>query len=107
MLNSLIFRLTPHKSLRRNSLFSLDVLSPLRQWLNKIDMHNPAQAHLICQLIPARCPFEREVRIGRLIHINLPPLCKLNPLYEEVVSLRFKALRYLAEECSVDICRYC
>lgn len=106
MLNSSILKISPNKSLQRHSLFSLNLLSPLRQWLNNIEMHNPAQAHLICQLIPAQCPFEREVRIGGLIHINVPPLCKLNPLYEEVVSLRFRALCYLADECAVDICRY-
>lgn len=107
MLNSSILKLASKKSLQSNSLFSLDVLGPLRQWLNNIDMRNPAQAHLICQLIPAQCPFEQEIRIGCLIHISVPPLCKLNPLYEEVVSLRFRALCYLAEGCSADISRYC
>ncbi|MGD1861546.1 MAG: Mo-dependent nitrogenase C-terminal domain-containing protein [Leptolyngbyaceae cyanobacterium] len=33
--------------------------------------------------------FEQNVRIGHFIHINMPHLCKLNPLYEEVASLRF------------------
>jgi hypothetical protein len=107
MWNLSVSRLASNKSSQSKSLFALDVLSPLRQWLNEIDVLSPAQAHLICQLIPAQCPFEREVRIGRLIHINVPPLCKLNPLYEEVVSLRFRALCYLAEECSADIRRYC
>ncbi|WP_346293181.1 Mo-dependent nitrogenase C-terminal domain-containing protein [Sphaerothrix gracilis] len=107
MLNLSFSKTTLNRSLQSNSLFSLNPLSPLRQWLNKVDMRNLAQAHLICRLIPAQCPFEREVRIGRLVHINVPPLCKLNPLYEEVVGLRFRALCYLAEECAVDICRYC
>lgn len=89
MLNSSIFRFAQNKRLQINSLFSLDVLSPLRQWLNKINMCNLVQAHFICQLIPVQCPFERNIRLGRFIHINVPPLCKLNPLYEEVVSLRF------------------
>jgi hypothetical protein len=87
--------------------FSFDILSPLRQWLNGLDIGNPTQAHLICQLIPAQCPFEREIRIGNRVLVSIPPLCKLNPLYGEVVSLRFRALCYLADECSVDVCRYC
>nr|WP_242517637.1 Mo-dependent nitrogenase C-terminal domain-containing protein [Leptolyngbya sp. LK] len=70
-------------------------------------MQHPAQAHLICQLIPTQCPFAKNIRLGGMMQFNIPPLCKLNPLYEEVVSLRFRALCYLAEECSVDVCRYC
>lgn len=107
MLNTIIFRIVLKKGLQSNSRVLPNVLSPWRQWLNKIAVRNPAQAHLICQVIPVQCPFEQKVRIGRLIHINVPPLCKLNPLYEEVVNLRFRVLCYLAEECSADICRYC
>ncbi|MBE9017387.1 hypothetical protein IQ272_14835 [Chroococcidiopsidales cyanobacterium LEGE 13417] len=35
------------------------------------------------------------------------PLCKLNPLYEQVVALRFKALTYLVDECGEDLSLYC
>jgi hypothetical protein len=38
---------------------------------------------------------------------NIPPMCKLNPLYEEVVGLRFRALCYLADDCGEDISQYC
>jgi hypothetical protein len=41
----------------------------------------------------------------RLFHI--PPLCKLNPLYQELVSLRFRALCYLADDCGQDVRAYC
>nr|WP_317110593.1 Mo-dependent nitrogenase C-terminal domain-containing protein [Chroococcidiopsis sp. SAG 2025] len=34
-------------------------------------------------------------------------MCKLNPLYEQVVALRFKALTYLADECGEDVSLYC
>lgn len=87
--------------------FSLKVLNPLRGWLQQLDIRNPAQAHFICRLIPAQCPFEREIRIGRRVLFHIPPLCKLNPLYEDVVGLRFRALCYLADECSIDVCHYC
>jgi hypothetical protein len=95
------------KSFPNKLVFSFDTLSPLRQWLNGLDISNPTQAHLICQVIPAQCPFERDICIGNRFLISIPPLCKLNPLYEEIISLRFRALCYLADECSIDICRYC
>jgi hypothetical protein len=107
MLSSFISQLIPPRLCQRQRLGTQDMLRPLRQWLNHIELRHPTQAHWICQLIPAQCPFEREVRLGPWLHIQVPPLCKLNPLYEEVVSLRFRALCYLAEECAVDVCRYC
>jgi hypothetical protein len=82
-------------------------LQPLRQWLNNIEISSEAQARRICQAIPARCPFEREVRVLGKTILRIPPLCKLNPVYEEVVALRFRALCYLADECRVDVTPYC
>lgn len=41
---------------------------------------------------------------GRTYHI--PPLCKLNPLYNEVMALRFRALSYLSDTCGEDITPY-
>lgn len=86
---------------------SFAILRPLRHWLNEIEVRNPKLAHRLCQLIPAECPFERDVNFlgHKLFHI--PPMCKLNPLYEEVVSLRFRALCYLADECGEDVTPYC
>jgi len=83
-----------------------DMLQPLRQWVNKINICDRTSAHRLCKLIPAQCPFERDLKLfGRTLHI--PPMCKLNPLYEEVVGLRFRALCYLADECGEDITSYC
>lgn len=107
MLNGSIFKVVTQSSVQRNLPIAFDVLSPLRHWLNTVNVHHPTQAHLICRLIPAQCPFEREIRLGQVIYLKIPPLCKLNPLYEEVVGLRFRALCYLAEECPADVCRYC
>jgi Mo-dependent nitrogenase C-terminus len=53
-------------------------------------------AILICKIIPGACPFARHVDIGRL-QFNIPPLCKLNPWYENSIATRFKALNFLAE----------
>jgi hypothetical protein len=82
-----------------------DLLSPLRRWVDNIEVNNDKFAHLICKLIPCTCPFERNLHIfGRTFHI--PPLCKLNPLYNEVVSLRLRALNYLEGDCGEDITQY-
>jgi hypothetical protein len=84
-----------------------DFLSPIRQWLDSLQIHNAELAHTLCKLIPAQCPFERDIMLfGRKL-FHIPPMCKLNPLYEEVVSLRFKAMCYLADECGEDITAYC
>ncbi len=84
-----------------------DLLQPLRYWLDNIQIRDRRLAHRLCQLIPAQCPFERDVKLFGRIFLHVPPMCKLNPLYEEVVSLRFRALCYLAEECGEDISHYC
>ncbi|VXD20782.1 Mo-dependent nitrogenase C-terminal domain-containing protein [Planktothrix paucivesiculata] len=82
-------------------------LRPLRHWLESIKIQDPKLAHRLCQLIPAQCPFERDIKVlGRVI-FHIPPLCKLNPFYEELVYLRFQALCYLADECGEDISAYC
>ncbi len=84
-----------------------NLLHPIRQWLDSIEIHNAILAHSLCKLIPSQCPFERDITIfGRKL-FHIPPLCKLNPLYEDVVSLRFRSLCYLADECGVDVTAYC
>jgi hypothetical protein len=99
---------TPVKRLRhRSPKPSFDILQPLRQWLNQIEVRNPKLAHRLCKIIPAQCPFERDVRFFSHTLFHIPPLCKLNPLYEEVVGLRFRALCYLADECGEDVTPYC
>lgn len=84
-----------------------DVLQPVKDWLEAWDIHEPRVAHFICKMIPPQCPFERDVKLfgHKLVHI--PPMCKLNPLYDQLVGLRFRALCYLADECREDISRYC
>ncbi len=82
-------------------------LLPIRQWLDSQEVRSPKLAHFLCKSIPAQCPFERDiVFFGRKL-FHIPPMCKLNPLYEQVVTLRFKALCYLADECGEDITAYC
>ena len=83
------------------------LLQPLRQWVDKIEIKTPEIARFIANLIPTQCPFERDITLfGRKV-AHIPPLCKLNPLYEQLVSLRFRALCFLADECGEDIQSYC
>ena len=82
---------------------NLDVLAPVRGWLDGLEMHDPRVARFMCKLIPSQCPFERDVTLfGRKI-VHIPPMCKINPLYEQLVGLRFRALSYLADDCQEDI----
>lgn len=84
-----------------------DLLQPVREWLERIEIHSAKLAHLLCKTIPAQCPFERDVKLfGRKL-FHIPAMCKLNPLYEQIVTLRFKALCYLADECGEDVTAYC
>jgi tellurite resistance protein len=83
-----------------------DVLYPLRDWLDGLEIHDPRVARFLCKMIPPQCPFERNITLfGRKI-VHIPPLCKLNPLYDQLVGLRFRALSYLADECGEDISPY-
>jgi hypothetical protein len=92
---------------RRSGDRPVDWLRPLRSLLNRMPVQSAKVAHRLCQLIPAQCPFERDITLFGHHVAHIPPLCKLNPLYEEVVALRFRALCYLADECGEDITSYC
>lgn len=96
---------TPHSSSTTHHHPSLDLLAPLRYWLNNWKIQNAKLAHFLCRLIPCTCPFAREIRLGNWA-FNIPPLCKLNPLYNEVSYLRLRALSYLADQCGEDINHY-
>lgn len=85
---------------------SFDLLRPIRHWLDSWEIHNRYSARLISRLIPAQCPFERDIKLFGRTLLHIPPLCKLNPLYEEFVALRFRALCFLADECGEDIRSY-
>ncbi|WP_392531952.1 Mo-dependent nitrogenase C-terminal domain-containing protein [Nostoc sp. C117] len=84
-----------------------NILQPLRQRVDNIQVSDRQIAHRLCKLIPSQCPFERDVKLFGKTLFHIPPMCKLNPLYEEVVGLRFRALCYLADECGEDVSQYC
>ncbi|PSB12524.1 Mo-dependent nitrogenase [Pleurocapsa sp. CCALA 161] len=79
----------------------------LQQWLNNLEIKQEQTARRIVRLIPAQCPFAREIRAFDRVIVKIPALCKFNPLYEELIGLRFRALCFLADECGEDITPYC
>lgn len=83
-----------------------DLLHPIKDWLDEMEIHDPRLARFICKLVPPQCPFERDVKLFGHKIIHIPPLCKLNPLYEQLVGLRFRSLSYLADDCKEDISEY-
>ncbi|WP_414582739.1 Mo-dependent nitrogenase C-terminal domain-containing protein [Scytonema sp. PCC 10023] len=92
----------------RNLLhLGINPLQFLRQWLESLEIRNYKAAQLLCKLIPSQCPFERKIKLFNQTILYIPPLCKLNPFYEQLVMLRFKSLVYLADECGEDVTVYC
>lgn len=86
---------------------SFHPLKSLQSWIESIPVENPKRAHRIISLIPADCPFERDLKLFGRVFAHIPPMCKLNPLYDQLIMLRFKAMCYLADECGEDISAYC
>ncbi len=84
----------------------VDLLHPVKDWLEDMEVKDPRLAKFVCKVIPPQCPFERDINLfGRKI-AHIPPLCKLNPLYEQFTMLRFRSLSYLADECGEDVTKY-
>lgn len=104
MIHSNIFQ---HQS--RQATFSLPVkhiftwLDIVRQWLDAIEICDRNLARFLCKVIPVQCPFERDIQLfGRKV-AHIPPLCKLNPFYEQLVGLRFRAMCYLVDCCGESV----
>lgn len=83
-----------------------DILKPVRDWLDGMEVDDPRVARFICKLVPSQCPFERDIKLFGHKIVHIPPLCKLNPLYEQLVGLRFRALSFLADDCQEDVSKY-
>lgn len=86
---------------------ALAPLKPLQDWLDQLEVHDPRLARFLCKMIPPQCPFERDVMLFGHKIVHIPPMCKLNPLYDQLVGLRFRALSYLADDCKEDVSKYC
>ncbi|NJP11480.1 MAG: nitrogenase [Leptolyngbyaceae cyanobacterium RU_5_1] len=80
-----------------------DVLQPIRQWLDNLQICNPKVARFLYKAIPGQCPFERDITLFGYKLAHIPPLCKLNPLYDQLAGLRFRSLCYLVDQCGETI----
>ncbi len=79
------------------------LFQPIQVWLDKVEVTDPEAARLLYKIIPGQCPFEREVAVlGRTL-FSIPPLCKLNPFYDQLVAVRFRAMCYLVDECGESL----
>jgi hypothetical protein len=72
---------------------------PIQEWLEDVEVQDVEAARLLYKIIPGQCPFERDVNFFGKTLFHIPPLCKLNPFYEQLVALRFRAMCYLVDEC--------
>jgi Mo-dependent nitrogenase C-terminus len=79
------------------SKHQFNLLQQIRTKLDSIEVKNTKLAIFICQFIPDSCPFEQDIKLFSYLTIHIPPLCKLNPLYQSLVELRFRALCYLEQ----------
>jgi len=71
-------------------------LDPLQQWLDAFDPGEERISSFIVCLIPSQCPLERDIILfGRKL-VHIPPMCKVNPLNEQLVALRFRCLGHLS-----------
>lgn len=90
----------------KEKISSTKPLEPVREWLDELSVEDPNLAKFVCKLVPSQCPFERDVKLFGNKVIHIPPMCKINPLYEQLVGLRFRALTYLADEAGEDVTPY-
>jgi tellurite resistance protein len=84
----------------------LDPLKPIRIWLDQLEIHDPRLARYLCRMIPSQCPFERDVVLFGHKVLHIPAMCKINPLYEQLVGIRYRAMCYLADT-GEDVSPYC
>ncbi len=67
----------------------------VRLRIENFEISHPKVAQLLSK-IPASCPFAREIRLLGYT-FRIPPLCHLNPFYDSLMLLRFRALTFLTE----------
>jgi len=83
-----------------------NLFNPVREWLDNLEIKDPSVARLLCQLIPSQCPFERDIFLfGRKV-AHIPSMCQINPLYDQLVGLRFRSLSFLADDCGEDVSEF-
>jgi hypothetical protein len=95
-----IFDIAPFESQRSYRRFNrkFDLLGAIRNWLDRIEIKDIQTAEKICRLIPASCPFERDVKLFGRTLFHMPALCRINPLYQDLITLRFRAEIFLTAD---------
>ena len=87
----------PNSRLHLNCTPFAGIIRRLNQRISMAEIHSKRVAQLLANLIPASCPFERDIHLFGRTLFHIPPLCKLNPLFESLMVLRFRALTFLNE----------
>jgi hypothetical protein len=72
----------------------------LFEWIDRVEIKQVKTARLILKLIPAQCPFARKLKMFDRVILTIPPLCKLNPAYEQLMGLRWRALCFLQDSAN-------
>jgi Mo-dependent nitrogenase C-terminus len=95
-----ILDIAPFASQRSHHHFKrkFDLLAPIRNWLDRIEIKDIQTAKKICRLIPASCPFERDMKLFGRTLFHIPALCRINPLYQDLITLRFRAEIFLTAD---------
>ena len=71
-------------------LFFPQLLESQRRWFRNYRFQDENSVFcFICRQIPVNCPAER---------IGLPPMCKLNPLFNEMILMHWKASDILQQD---------
>ncbi len=68
------------------------MIEEIKKQIDHVEVKSDRTAKLIVKLIPASCPFERDIKFFNKVVAHIPSLCKLNPFYDQLVGLRFRAL---------------
>ncbi len=102
----LVYKNSEPVGVQKPSILKPDPLKSVRGWLDAIEIRDPKVARFLCKLIPSQCPFERDVVVFGKKLVHIPPMCKINPLYDQLVGLRFRSLSYLADVCKEDVTAY-
>jgi len=96
----------PTGSLTGGHVEDHSLLHPVKDWLDQMEIKDSRIARFLCKMIPAQCPFARDIKLFGHKIVHIPPMCKINPLYDQLMGLRFRALSFLADECHEDISEY-
>jgi len=74
--------------------FSLPFLRP-KAWTKKL-------AYKWINSVPDKCPFERQLWIGETLVLYIPPLCSLNPVSQQLYSIKLEAKTFIYDLEKLD-----